>query len=66
MPIGRFLGLPFFLKNAETCLSRMRLFAVLWMPLERMKELFGIVHIGEEEVPNVKRMCIGEEDISLS
>jgi hypothetical protein len=31
-----------------------------------MKELFGITHIGEEEVPNVKVMRIGEDEVSLS
>jgi hypothetical protein len=36
------------------------------MTLEVMKELFGITHIGEEEVPNVKRMRIGGEEVSLS
>jgi hypothetical protein len=36
------------------------------MTLEMMKELFCIAHIGEEEVPNVKRMRIGEEEVSLS
>jgi hypothetical protein len=47
----------------------MRLFGyivILQMTLETMIELFGIMHIGEEEVPNVKRMRIGEEDVSLS
>jgi hypothetical protein len=38
------------------------------MILETMKELFGIVHVrdDEEEVPNVKHMHIGEEKVSLS
>jgi hypothetical protein len=36
------------------------------MTLETMKELFGITHIGEEEVPNVKRMRVGEEEVSPS
>jgi hypothetical protein len=36
------------------------------MTLETMKELFGITHIGEEEVPNVKVMRIGEDEVSLS
>jgi hypothetical protein len=36
------------------------------MMLETMKELFGITHNGEEEVPNAKRMRIGEEEVSLS
>jgi hypothetical protein len=38
------------------------------MMLERMKELFGVAHkrVNEEEVPNVKCMCIGEEEVSLS
>jgi hypothetical protein len=36
------------------------------MMLEMMKELFGIAHIVEEKVPNVKRMRIGEEEVSLS
>jgi hypothetical protein len=36
------------------------------MTLETMKELFGITHVGEEEVPNVKRMHIGEDEVSLS
>jgi hypothetical protein len=42
---------------------------ILWflqMTLETMKELFGITHIGEEEVPNVKRMRVGEEEVSPS
>jgi hypothetical protein len=30
------------------------------------KELFGIMHVEEEEVPNAKCMCVGEEDVSLS
>jgi hypothetical protein len=34
------------------------------MSLETMKELFGVAHIGEEQVPNVKRLCIGEEEVS--
>jgi hypothetical protein len=36
------------------------------MALETVKELFGITHVGEEEVPNAKHMCIGEEELSLS
>jgi hypothetical protein len=38
------------------------------MTLEMMKELFGIAHNreDEEEVPNVKRMHVGEEVVSLS
>jgi hypothetical protein len=38
------------------------------MTLEMMKELFGIAHNreDEEEVPNVKRMHVGEEEVSLS
>jgi hypothetical protein len=34
---------------------------------ETMKELFGITHVRdvEEEVPNVKCMHVGEEEISL-
>jgi hypothetical protein len=38
------------------------------MMLEMMKELFGVVHVrdDEEEVPNVKRMRIVEEEVSLS
>jgi hypothetical protein len=38
------------------------------MMLERMKELFGIAHVrdNEEEVTNAKCMRIGEEDVSLS
>jgi hypothetical protein len=36
------------------------------MTLETMKELFGIAHIGEEEVPNANRMHVGEEEVSLS
>jgi hypothetical protein len=35
------------------------------MTLEMMKELFGIAHVGEEEVPKVKRKHVGEE-VSLS
>jgi hypothetical protein len=35
------------------------------MTLEAMKELFGIMHVQEEEVPNAKRMHVGEE-VSLS
>jgi hypothetical protein len=38
----------------------------LQMMLETMKELFGITHIREEEVPNAKHMRIGEEEVSLS
>jgi hypothetical protein len=38
----------------------------LQMTLDMMKELFGIIHVGEEEVPNAKHMCIGEEEVSLS
>jgi hypothetical protein len=33
--------------------------------LEMMKELFGIIHVVEEEVPNAKRTRIGEEEVSL-
>jgi hypothetical protein len=38
------------------------------MMLDIMKELFGIAHVrdDEEEVPNVKCMRIGEEEVSLS
>jgi hypothetical protein len=36
------------------------------MMLETMKELFGVTHVGEEEVPNTKRMRVGEEEVSLS
>jgi hypothetical protein len=35
------------------------------MTLEVLKELFGVTHVGEE-VPNVKPMHIGEEEVSLS
>jgi hypothetical protein len=37
------------------------------MMLETMKELIGVAHVrdDEEEVPNVKRMHIGEEEVSL-
>jgi hypothetical protein len=62
--------LPFlFLKNAETSLSRILYLGIiqfLQMTLDMMKELFGIIHVGEEEVPNAKHMCIGEEEVSLS
>jgi hypothetical protein len=36
------------------------------MTLEMMKELFGVMHVGEEEVPNVKHMRIREEEVSSS
>jgi hypothetical protein len=38
------------------------------MMLEMMKELFGVVHVrdDEEEVPNVKHMRIVEEEVLLS
>jgi hypothetical protein len=38
------------------------------MTLEKMKEVFGIAHIrdDEEAVPNTKRMHVGEEQVSLS
>jgi hypothetical protein len=36
------------------------------MTLEMMKELFGITHVEEEEVPNVKRMRDGGEEVTLS
>jgi hypothetical protein len=36
------------------------------MTLETMKELFGITHAEEEEVPNVKRMHDGGEEVTLS
>jgi hypothetical protein len=38
------------------------------MTLEMMKDLFGIMHIrdDEEEVPNVKRVRVVEEEVSLS
>jgi hypothetical protein len=38
------------------------------MTLETMKELFGVAHVRdvEEEVSNIKRMHIGEEEVSLS
>jgi hypothetical protein len=37
------------------------------MTLEMMKELFGIVHVrdDEEEVPNMKHMHVVEEEVSL-
>jgi hypothetical protein len=37
------------------------------MTLEMMKELFGVMHIrdDEEEVPNAKRMHVVEEEVSL-
>jgi hypothetical protein len=38
------------------------------MTLETMKELFHIVHVrhDEEEVPNMKHIHVGEEEVSLS
>jgi hypothetical protein len=36
------------------------------MALETMKELFGVMHIGEVEVPNAKRIRVQEEEVSLS
>jgi hypothetical protein len=36
------------------------------MTLEAMKELFGVMHVQEKEVPNAKRMHVGEEEVSLS
>jgi hypothetical protein len=30
--------------------------------LEMMKELFGVTHVVEEEVPNAKHMNVGEEE----
>jgi hypothetical protein len=36
------------------------------MTLETTKELFDITHIGEEEVPNAKRLRVWEEEVSLS
>jgi hypothetical protein len=33
------------------------------MTLETMRELFGVAHVWEEEVPSVKRMRIGEEEV---
>jgi hypothetical protein len=38
------------------------------MALEMMKELFGVAHVrnDEKEVPNVKRMRVVEEEVSLS
>jgi hypothetical protein len=36
------------------------------MALETMKELFGVTHIGEVEVPNAKRIRVQEEEVSLS
>jgi hypothetical protein len=47
----------------------MRIFCILWflkMALETMKELFGVTHIGEVEVPNAKRIRVQEEEVSLS
>jgi hypothetical protein len=40
----------------------------LQLTLEVMKELFGIMHVRDDEevVPNTQRMCIGEEEFSLS
>jgi hypothetical protein len=37
------------------------------MALEIMKELFGIVHVRDDEegVPNPKRMHVGEEEVLL-
>jgi hypothetical protein len=34
--------------------------------LETMKKLFGVMHVGEEEVPNMKCMRVGEEEVLLS
>jgi hypothetical protein len=31
-----------------------------------MKELFGITHVGEEDVPNAKCLRVWEEEVSLS
>jgi hypothetical protein len=38
------------------------------MTLDMRKELFGVTHVrdDEEEVPNAKRMHVGEEEVSLS
>jgi hypothetical protein len=38
------------------------------MTLEMMKELFAVTHIrdDEDEVPNAKPMCVGEEEVLLS
>jgi hypothetical protein len=38
------------------------------MTLEMMKELFGVTHVrdNEDEVPNAKPMCVGEEEVLLS
>jgi hypothetical protein len=38
------------------------------MTLEMMKELFGVTHVrdDEDEVPNAKPMCVGEEEVLLS
>jgi hypothetical protein len=38
------------------------------MTLDTMKKLFGFTHVrdNEEEVPNMKRMHVGEEEVSLS
>jgi hypothetical protein len=35
--------------------------------LETMKELFGVTHVrdDEEEVPNVKCMCVVEEEVPV-
>jgi hypothetical protein len=38
----------------------------LQMTLETMRELFGIIDIGEEEVPNAKHMGIGKEEVPMS
>jgi hypothetical protein len=34
------------------------------MTLDTMKELFGIMHVGEAEVPNTKSMRVGKEEVS--
>jgi hypothetical protein len=38
------------------------------MTIETLKKLFGVMHVrdDEEEVPNAKRMCVREEEVSLS
>jgi hypothetical protein len=70
MPIGKFFTLPFFSKTlrplSQEC-DYLGILQFLQMTLGTMKELFGITHVrdDEEEVPNVKRMCVVEEEVPV-
>jgi hypothetical protein len=51
-----------------TPLLRMRLFGYIAVFVDDIRDderIISIAHIGEEEVPNVKRMHVGEEEVPV-